>query len=126
MEFVADILLMLGALGAIGYCLVLSRRLRRFNDLETGVGGAIALLSAQVDDLTKALENARRVATASAQTLDDVTGRAEAASKRLELLMASLHDLPETRPAPAAGAPVSDDEGRLFFSQRRRATAVVR
>jgi hypothetical protein len=125
MDLLADILLILGALGATAYCLVLSRRLRRFNDLENGVGGAIALLSVQVDDMTKALENARKVATSSAQTLDEVTGRAEAASKRLELLMASLHDLPAedsaARSAPAAG----DGSGGVFLSQRSR-VAVVR
>lgn len=125
MKLVADILLILGALGATGYCFVLSRRLRRFNDLETGVGGAIALLSVQVDDMTRALENARKVATTSAQTLDEVTVRAEAASKRLELLMASLHDLPEA-PAPRPAAADGDSEGRLFLSQRSRPAAVVR
>lgn len=94
MQLVADILLMLGALGAAAYCLILSRRLRRFTDLETGVGGAIAVLSAQVDDMTRSLETAQRIAQGSAVSLDGLTERAEAASKRLELLMASLHDLP--------------------------------
>ena len=53
MELVADILLVAGALGAGVYCFVLARRLNRFNALEKGVGGAVAVLSAQVDDLTK-------------------------------------------------------------------------
>ena len=51
MELIADILLIAGALGAGLYCIVLSRRLNRFTDLEKGVGGAIAVLSAQVDDM---------------------------------------------------------------------------
>jgi len=41
MVFIADILLAAGALSAAFYCFVLSRRLRRFTDLEKGVGGAI-------------------------------------------------------------------------------------
>lgn len=105
MTMIADMLLMAGALGAGLYCLVLSRRLRRFNDLEKGVGGAVAVLSAQVDDLTRTLTRAHTAASASVTTLSGVTGRAEGAAKQLELLMASLHDLPE--PAHGSGVPVS-------------------
>ena len=43
MELIADILLVAGALGAGLYCHVLARRLSRFNDLENGVGGAVAV-----------------------------------------------------------------------------------
>lgn len=94
MELIADILLVAGALGAGIYCFVLARRLRRFNDLETGVGGAVAVLSVQVDDLTTTLEVAQGAAGSSAETLSELTERAEAAAKRLELLVASMHDLP--------------------------------
>ena len=101
MDFIADILLAAGAIGAGVYCFVLGRRLNRFNDLEKGVGGAVAVLSAQVDDLSKTLTAAQQTATLSAQTLTDLTGRAEDMSRRLELQMASLHDIP-AQPAPAA------------------------
>lgn len=94
MQIIADILLVAGALGAAIYCFVLSRRLRRFADLEQGIGGAIAVLSAQVDDMTKALAAARDSAQDSTGTLEGLTGRAESVAQRLELLVASLHDLP--------------------------------
>lgn len=94
MELIADILLIAGALGAGLYCVVLSRRLNRFTNLEKGVGGAIAVLSAQVDDMTKALEDARSATTSSASSLQSMTGRAEGVAQRLELLVASMHDLP--------------------------------
>lgn len=105
MTMIADMLLMAGAVGAGLYCFVLSRRLRRFNDLEKGVGGAVAVLSAQVDDLTRTLSRAHGVASASVSTLSGVTNRAETAAKQLELLMASLHDLPG--PADLNGVPVN-------------------
>lgn len=95
MSMISDILLLAGALGAAFYCYVLSRRLRRFTDLKEGVGGAVAVLSVQVDDLTRALASARGSASGAVSTVSDVTVRAEAAAKRLELLLASLHDLPE-------------------------------
>lgn len=102
MNMIADVLLVAGAFGAGLYCYVLSKRLRRFTDLEKGVGGAVAVLSAQVDDMTKTLSQAQDTAKVSVDTLDEVSTRAEAAAKRLELLVASLHDLPEpaTDPAP--------------------------
>ncbi|MEP5218922.1 MAG: hypothetical protein ABJQ80_02865 [Lentilitoribacter sp.] len=70
--------------------------MNRFNDLEKGVGGAVAVLSAQVDDLTKTLTSAQNTAAQSAQSLTELTVRAEAMSQRLELQMASLHDIPTT------------------------------
>lgn len=103
MALIADILMVAGALAAAFYCLILSRRLRRFTDLERGVGGAVAVLSAQVDDLTKSLTEAQGTANGSVKTLTQVSDRAEKAARRLELLVASLHDMPE-KPAPEAPA----------------------
>lgn len=94
MELIADILLAAGAIGAGVYCFVLGRRLNRFNDLEKGVGGAVAVLSAQVDDLNCTLIAAQQTAADSAKSLTDLTTRAEDMSRRLELQMASLHDIP--------------------------------
>lgn len=101
MDLIADALLAAGAVGAAIYCIVLSRRLKRFNNLQNGMGGAVAVLSAQVDDMTKTLEQARSAAGNSAEQLLDLTTRAEAASRKLELMMASLHDLPEEQSSPS-------------------------
>ena len=112
MELIADILLVSGALGAGLYCFVLGRRLSRFNDLERGVGGAVAVLSAQVDDLTKTLEAAQTTANASSHSLDSLTDRAESVAKRLELLVASMHDLPDT--SRTAAQPNQSVSGAVF------------
>ncbi|WIY26764.1 hypothetical protein [Parasedimentitalea psychrophila] len=98
MEMIADILLVAGALGAGFYCFVLARRLNRFNDLEQGVGGAVAVLSSQVDDLNKSLVAARAMSDGSTKSLESLTGRAETVAQRLELMMASMHDLPAEAP----------------------------
>ena len=82
MELIADILLGAGALGVAAYCHVLARRLAAFSRLEGGIGGAVAVLSAQVDDMTTALVEAR-------------------AAARLDLILATMHDLPEDGKAPA-------------------------
>jgi len=104
MELIADILLVAGALGAGFYCFVLGRRLKRFNSLEQGVGGAVAVLSSQVDDLTKTMTAAQDTASQSAQTLTELATRAEAISRQLELQMASLHDVADTTEPSAPSA----------------------
>ncbi|WP_170329688.1 hypothetical protein [Ruegeria arenilitoris] len=108
MELIADILLVAGALGAGLYCFVLSRRLKRFTDLEKGVGGAVAVLSTQADELKKSLGVAREASDQSGEVLKELTQRAESVAQRLELMMASMHDIvpPEDKPAkPAESEP---------------------
>lgn len=120
MDIIADILLVAGAFGAGIYCYVLSRRLSRFNDLDKGVGGAVAVLSAQVDELTKTLEVAQKTAGTSTESLAGLTDRAENVAKRLELLVASMHDLPEDD-AQTRDAPPPDKVSPLSPVFRRRA-----
>lgn len=121
MELISDILLLAGSFGAASYCHVLSTRLKRFTTLESGMGGAIAVLSAQVDDMTVALDKARGAANGSAESLEALTARGETVARKLELLVASLHDLPD--PAAVPARPVVDDlpeeERRLRFVRRR-------
>lgn len=118
MAFIADILMAGGAFGAALYCYVLSQRLRRFSTLEGGMGGAIAVLSAQVDEMTRALDKARAAATVSAGSLDALTVRAESVAGRLELMLASMHDLPEPVHEPKVEL-VAEAERRLRFVRRR-------
>lgn len=112
MGFLADTLLAAGSIGAAVYCYVLSQRLIRFSKLEGGIGGAVAVLSAQVDDMTVVLKNAQNAALGSAGSLEEMTRRAEAAATRLELLLATLHDLPE------AGCAASDSLRRRVVRRR--------
>lgn len=109
MDMIADIFLAAGALGAAIYCVVLAGRLKRFNNLQNGVGGAVAVLSAQVDDMTKTLQRAQQTAATSAATLTSLTERAEDVSRRLELMLASMHDLPDPtqamKPTQTTGMP---------------------
>lgn len=111
-DLLADILLVLGAFGAALYCRILSGRLQRFNALESGMGGAIAVLSAQVDEMTRSLNKARAAADGSSDDLTALVGRAEKAASRLDLLLASMHDLPDHGE--------ERDARRLRFSRRRR------
>jgi hypothetical protein len=120
MVLIADILMAAGSFGAAIYCYVLSGRLKKFTTLETGMGGAIAVLSAQVDDMTRALEQARSAAHGSADGLKALTNRAESVAGKLELLVASLHGLPDPA-APSANVEAEPAEAarNLRFVRRR-------
>lgn len=98
MDLIADILMTAGAFAAALYCYVLSRRLARIQTLEGGLGGAIAVLSAQVDDMTRALGAARAAAEVQSGSLASLVARGEGAAARLEMLIAALHDMPEAVP----------------------------
>jgi len=108
MEALANILSIAGALGAAFYCFTLSARLRRFTRTEDGMRGAVAALSAQVDGMTAALKTAREAAAEPALRLEALTRRSEDAARRLELMLASLHDL---GPAAAGGPAVPGGGG---------------
>ncbi|MFT4793161.1 MAG: hypothetical protein ACJAVR_000404 [Paracoccaceae bacterium] len=108
MDLIADGLLISAACVAALYCHVLARRLRRLGDLDAGLGGAIAALSRQAEDLRAAIDSARGAANESSRELTKRTARAEAAAGRLEILISAMHDA-ESRAAPTrirAVAPV--------------------
>lgn len=120
MDLIADFILGLGAFGTALYCLILSRRLKRFNNLRDGMGGAVAVLSAQVDDMTKTLDHAQSAAGQSAAILTELTERAETSARKLELMMASLHDLPEPTEQPHV-EPMQDSQQQSGFATTRLA-----
>ena len=117
MELIADVLMSAGAIGAAIYCYVLAGRLKKFSTLESGMGGAIAVLSAQVDDMTRALEKARSAANGSAAGLETLVLRAEGVAGKLELLVASMHDLPSA--PPPVDSETLGEERKLRFVRRR-------
>jgi predicted metal-dependent hydrolase len=123
MELIANIMLAAGAFGLGAYCFVLQRKINRFSKLEDGMGGAIAVLSAQVDDMTRALSSARSAAAESSNRLEELTSRAEAAAVRLELLVSSLHDLPTAAAAPPAD--LGDRRTRFIRHRSRREQEVA-
>jgi len=92
MGLIADVLLIAGALGAAFYCLILARRIKSLSRLDKGLGGAISALSAQVEDLRASVKTATQATGASMKDLMEVTGRAEIAAGRLELLLSTVHE----------------------------------
>jgi hypothetical protein len=92
----ADILLICASLGAAIYCMVLSRRLTRLGSFDKGIGGAIAVLSAQVEEMKTALGAAKAGTDGAERQLEDLVGQAREISAELEMMIAACHDFAET------------------------------
>jgi len=114
---VADILLIAATLGAGVFCLVLSRRLTRLSRIDNGLGGAIAVLSAQVDDMSKALTETKSGSQSSATRLEEVNAEAQLLLEELELMLSACHDV-DAPPAPASEArtetPAAEADWNVF------------
>lgn len=72
-----QLVLAVASVGLAAFCMILARRLRRLNDLETGLGGAIAVMAAEVDRLEMAICAARNEAIAAGEALATEIGRAK-------------------------------------------------
>ncbi len=68
-QTILEICIMIGALGLALFCIVLARRLKRLNDLESGLGGAIAVMSAEIDRLEQSIHMAKAEATSASKAL---------------------------------------------------------
>lgn len=93
--YLADILMLLASLGAAVYCMILSRRLARLTSFDQGIGGAIAVLSAQVDEMKSALADAKAGSDGAGRQLSELVGQARDISGELELMIAACHDFAE-------------------------------
>lgn len=111
--------LLLACIGLTVFCVTLARRLRRLNDLETGLGGAIAVMAAEVDRLEKAIRAARDEATSASRSLADevAAARRERAlwDLRQKIAAAAMAPADEVPPPPARAG-----ETELLLRRRRK------
>ncbi|MDQ7776243.1 hypothetical protein [Paracoccus aminovorans] len=74
---VLQIALIAFTIGLSGFCFTLARRLRKLNDLESGLGGAIAVMTSEIGRLEKSILLAKAEATSATQALADEIERAK-------------------------------------------------
>lgn len=67
------------------FCIILARRLRRLNDLEQGLGGAIAVMAAEIDRLDRSIRLARQEAMTAGETLAIEVQKAQSERARWDL-----------------------------------------
>lgn len=95
LSYGADFLVILASLGAMAYCMILSRRLSRLTSFDKGLGGAIAVMSAQVDEMKAALREAKAGSDGAGSQLNDLVHQAREISSELEMMIAACHDFAE-------------------------------
>lgn len=95
LSFGADILVILASLGAMAYCIVLSRRLSRLTSFDKGLGSAIAVMSSQVDEMKSALREAKAGSDGAGKQLNELVHQARDISTELEMMIAACHDFAE-------------------------------
>lgn len=69
--------LLVFSVGLAFFCFLLARRLRRLNDLETGLGGAIAVMSSEISRLERSIHAAKTEALMATQGLASEIERAK-------------------------------------------------
>ncbi|MTH65844.1 hypothetical protein [Paracoccus shanxieyensis] len=74
---ILQIALLAFSAGLSVFCFVLARRLRRLNDLETGLGGAIAVMTSEIGRLERSIQAAKAEATRATQGLAGEIERAK-------------------------------------------------
>jgi multidrug resistance efflux pump len=119
MGLILDIAIALGAFVAAAYCMVLSRRLRALSQLDGDVGAAIAVLSQQVDALTRALQSASKAGTQAEASLALTIARAETTTRNLELMLAAGRAAPQGT-AEADFVPLSRNSARTRVTRQGR------
>ncbi len=132
--YVADGLLIFASMGAALFCLILSRRLTKLSQIDSGLGGAIAVLSAQVDDMSKALAETKTGSEGSAQKLAALNREARQLSQELELMLSACHDLDQAasrkepvnpeRPLRNPEPEIERDTVPVFLSSKSRLAGV--
>jgi hypothetical protein len=100
MGIILDIMIAAGAFLAAAYCMLLSRRLRALSQLDGDVGAAIAILSQQVDALTRALQSASKAGSQAEASLGLTIARAETTMRNLELMLAAGRAAPQNTSEP--------------------------
>ncbi|AUM74789.1 hypothetical protein [Paracoccus jeotgali] len=86
------------------YCLLLSRRLRRLNNLESGLGAAIAVMTSEISRLDQSVRRARSEAETASNELAQVieASRQEKAYWALQTRLAGSVPQPPRRLRPRA------------------------
>ena len=65
------------SVGLAFFCFLLARRLRKLNDLETGLGGAIAVMTSEIGRLERSIQAAKTEALQATHNLAEEIERAK-------------------------------------------------
>ena len=88
--YIPDMVLIFISGMACLYCAILSRRLKKLNDLKTGVGASILSLTKAIEDTHKAAHEAQTSTLHIVETLRHLLKKSESAAPKIEALIMEL------------------------------------
>jgi len=88
--YVTDIILIFISGSACLYCAALSRRLKKLNNLKTGVGASIVSLTHAIEDTHKAAQEAQQSTLQTVETLRHLLKQSESEAPKIEALLTDL------------------------------------
>lgn len=91
--FVLDAALVLISALACLYCATLSRRLKKLNNLKSGVGASIVSLTSAIEQTHKAAQDAQATALQTVETLRHLLEKSEQATPKIEALITDLRNV---------------------------------
>ena len=95
MDIIVDFILLAASGAATVYCFVLSKRLKKLNDMKNGLGASIASMSQTLDQTQQVLSLAKRSSVESIERLSALLEEAERLTPELSQLMDALGELSE-------------------------------
>ena len=95
MQVIFDIMLLLASGAAAVYCFVLSGRLKKLNDIKSGLGASIASRSLTPEQTRAMLNQAKALNQQGSANLSRLIEEAEKLSPEIDDLMAALADYAE-------------------------------
>lgn len=88
--FLPDIILIVISGLACMYCYLLSRRLRKLNNLETGLGASIVTLTRAIEETYKAAQDAQTSTAEAVETLRDLLARSDNLTPKADTIVKDM------------------------------------
>lgn len=111
MQIIVDFMLLAASAAAAIYCFVLSGKLKKLNDVRTGLGASIATMSATLDETRRMLAESKCVQREAEENLKtlvkDATRTAEELSELVETILEAA-DLAAEQIATSRDAAIKD------------------
>ncbi|MFN0024062.1 MAG: hypothetical protein ACKVS5_09185 [Parvularculaceae bacterium] len=92
MQVIFDLMLLMASGAAAVYCFVLSNRLKKLNDIKSGLGASIASMSLTLEQTRAMLAEAKEINQQGSANLSRLIEEADKLSPEINDLMAALAD----------------------------------
>lgn len=121
MSLISDLLLLSATIAAFLYCFILSVKMKRLREKEAQYSVALNKVTSQVDRFVNQIECAKNTLKNVEHEFNSRIEKGASLSRRLELLIASLHDIPEFDNEPVDSEVIQEASTAVPFLRGARA-----